>query len=164
MKREAVKMCPIRPAPNTIVSCRDKDGRNNALVVGFVSNVSISPSMVMIGIVPERFSYHMIKETGVFVINLPGKGFEKEYSYLGSKSGRDGDKFEALNLAWEEGTKVCAPLLSACPVNIECKVLTSIQVGEADHELFIGSVEAVHCDEEYLDKNGNIAWEKLALI
>lgn len=101
-------ICTIRPAPNTIVSCRDKDGKNNALVVGFVSNASIAPPMVMIGIVPERFSYHMIKETGVFVINLPGKGFEKEYGYLGSKSGRAGDKFEALSLEWEEGASLPA--------------------------------------------------------
>ena len=39
-----------------VVTCRDKAGRNNALVVGFTANVSLNPPMVMVGIVPTRFS------------------------------------------------------------------------------------------------------------
>ena len=40
MKRLAKNMvlC-MQPVPQTIVSCRDKDGNNNALVVGFTANV-----------------------------------------------------------------------------------------------------------------------------
>ena len=36
----------VQPLPQTIVSCRDKDGKNDALVVGFVANVSLDPVMV----------------------------------------------------------------------------------------------------------------------
>lgn len=50
----------MQPVPQTIVSCRDKDGKNNALVVGFAANVSLDPAMVMIGIVPSRHSHHMV--------------------------------------------------------------------------------------------------------
>lgn len=46
----------VQPLPQTIVSCRDKDGKNNALVVGFVANVSLDPVMVMVGITPTRYS------------------------------------------------------------------------------------------------------------
>lgn len=96
MKKEGKKLLTLQPIPQTIVSCRDKEGRNNALVVGFTANVSLDPVMVMAGIVPTRFSHHMVKETGCFVINLPKKSFKKEYDYLGVHSGRDGDKFVAL--------------------------------------------------------------------
>ena len=72
------KVLCMQPIPQTIVSCRDKEGRNNALVVGFAANVSLDPAMVMVGIVPSRYSHHMVKETGAFVINLPKKGYEKE--------------------------------------------------------------------------------------
>ncbi len=152
----------MQPVPQTIVSCRDKEGRNNALVVGFTANVSLDPVMVMVGIVPSRFSHHMVKETGAFVINLPKKSFKKEYGYLGSKSGRDGDKFAARDLKWENAEYVDAPILSDCPVSIECSVVDSIQPGT--HELFIGKVEAVHVDEEYLDEKGNILWNKMDLM
>lgn len=163
MKKEVSnKACTINPCPNLIVSCQDREGRKNALVVAFAGNASLDPPMVMVGVVPERFSHHMIKETGVFVINIPARGFEREYSYLGSKSGRDGDKFEALQLAWEKGTEVDAPLLTGCPVNIECRVVDAVQPGT--HDLFIATVEAVHCDEEYLDEDGNIKWGDIPLL
>jgi len=152
----------LQPVPQTIVSCRDKEGRNNALVVGFTANVSLDPVMVMIGIVPTRYSHHMVKETGSFVINLPKKNFKKEYDYLGSRSGRNEDKFAALNLKWQDATYVNAPILTDCPVSIECSVVESTQPGS--HELFIGKVEAVHVDEEYLDDKGNILWGKMDLL
>ena len=150
------------PHPNTIVSCRGADGRNNALVVGFTANVSFNPVMVMIGIVPSRFSYHIVKETGCFVINIPAKNFMKEYKYLGSVSGRDEDKFGKMNIRWEDGDVVNAPVLTDCPVSIECTVTQSVKPGS--HELFIAKVEAVHVDEEYLDGEGNILWDKMDLI
>ena len=140
----------VQPVPQTIVSCRDKEGNNNALVVGFTANVSLDPAMIMVGIVPSRYSHHMVKESGCFVINFPKKSYKKEYGYLGSTSGRDEDKFAK------------APLLTDCPVSIECSVVDSIMPGT--HELFIGKVEAVHVDEEYLDAKGNILWDKMDLI
>ena len=152
----------MQPVPQTIVSCRDKDGRNNALVVGFTANVSLDPVMVMAGIVPSRFSHHMVKERGCFVINLPGRNFKKEYEYLGSVSGQDEDKFAALNLKWEDAKYVNAPILTDCPVSIECRVVESTMPGT--HELFIGKVEAVHVNEEYLDAKGNILWDKMDLM
>lgn len=155
------KLC-MQPVPQTIVSCRDREGRNNALVVGFTANVSLDPAMIMVGIVPDRFSHHMVKEAGCFVINLPSKSFKKEYDYLGSRSGRDGDKFAALDLKWADGTCVNAPILLDCPVSIECTVVESIMPGT--HELFIGRVEAVHVDEEYLDEHGNILWGRMNLL
>ena len=152
----------LQPVPQTIVSCRDKDGRNNALVVGFTANVSLDPVMVMTGIVPSRFSHHMVKESGCFVINFPKKSFQREYGFLGSVSGKDQDKFAALDLKWEDAVYVNAPILTDCPVSIECSVVDSILPGT--HELFIGKVEAVHVDEEYLDDKGNILWNKMDLM
>ena len=156
------KMLCMQPIPKTLVSCRDKDGRNNALVVGFTANVSLEPPMIMVGIVPSRFSHHMVKESGCFVINLPGKGYEKEYAYFGSKSGQDEDKFAAMNIRWKDAEKVNAPIMTECPVSIECSVVESTMPGT--HELFIGKVEAVHVDEEYLDEKGSILWNKIDLM
>lgn len=152
----------VQPVPQTIVSCRDKEGNNNALVVGFTANVSLDPAMIMVGIVPSRYSHHMVKESGCFVINFPKKSYKKEYGYLGSTSGRDEDKFAKAAIRWENAAFVDAPLLTDCPVSIECSVVDSIMPGT--HELFIGKVEAVHVAEEYLDAKGNILWDKMDLI
>lgn len=72
----------VQPLPQTIVSCRDKDGKNNALVVGFVANVSLDPVMVMVGITPTRYSHHIVKESGCFVINFPKKSYKKNMAIL----------------------------------------------------------------------------------
>lgn len=152
----------VQPLPQTIVSCRGKDGKNNALVVGFVANASLDPVMVIIGITPARYSHHIVKESGCFVINLPRKSYKKEYDYLGSASGRDADKFAKANIKWEDATYVDAPILTDCPLSIECSIVDSIMPGT--HELFIGKVEAIHVDEEYLDANGNILWNKMDLM
>ena len=118
--------------------------------------------MVMIGITPARYSHHMVKETGCFVINFPKKSYKKEYRLLGSASGRDIDKFGKADIKWEDATYVNAPLLTDCPVSIECSVVDSIMPGT--HELFIGKVEAIHVDEEYIAPNGNILWSKMDLM
>jgi len=46
---------------------------NNALVVGYCCKCRYDPPMVMVGIVPSRHSYKIIKETGCFVVNLATK-------------------------------------------------------------------------------------------
>lgn len=162
MKKAAHAMPAVWPLPRLIVSVRDKAGRDNALAIGFGVNCSLDPAMVMIGIIPTRFSHHMIKENPCFVLNYPQKSFRKEFEFLGTRSGRDVNKFEALGIKTVNGSRVNAPLLEACPVNIECSVVESIKPGS--HELFVGKVEAVHCDPAYLDEEGNILWEKMDLI
>ena len=67
------KILCVQPLPQTIVSYRDKDEKNNAMVVGFVAYVSLDPAMVMVGIMPSRYSLHIVKESGCFVINFPKK-------------------------------------------------------------------------------------------
>ena len=155
------KSC-LKAMPDILVSCRSKDGEDNALAVGYACNCSFDPPMVMVGIVPSRHSYKMIKETGVFVVNLVTEDMRKEYAYLGSKSGRDGDKLEALGMKKESGIKVDAPLLADCPVNIECKVVDSIKTGS--HEMFVGKVEYIHANDELINENGEVDYSKIDLL
>lgn len=102
----------IQPRANILVSCRDANGKNNALAVAYCCNCSYDPPMVMVGIVPSRYSYKIIKETGVFVVNIPLKEQKEMFDYLGSHSGRDEDKFSNINIRTEEGIKVNSPLLA----------------------------------------------------
>lgn len=154
----------IVPLPQVIVSVRGKDGRNNALDAGFCGNAGHDPAMVMIGIETSRYSHHIIKETGCFVVNIPTKSFRREYGTIGTKSGRNIDKFETLKLRWENGTYVDAPILLDCPVNLECEVVASLLPEGGSNELFIGKVVAVHADEEYVSLNGRILYHQLNLI
>ncbi len=158
-KKEANKKSCLQPSPKVLVSCRDKDGKNNALAVAYCGNCSYDPPMVMVGIVPSRHSYHMVKETGCFVVNLVPNSLKEAFDYLGSHSGRDEDKLAKAKMNLGEAVKVNGPILADCPVNIECKVVDSVMTGS--HEMFIGRVEYVHVDPEYVNEKGDIDFAKI---
>jgi flavin reductase (DIM6/NTAB) family NADH-FMN oxidoreductase RutF len=155
------KSC-LKPMPDILVSCRNKEGKDNALAVGYACNCSYDPPMVMVGIVPSRFSYNMIKDTGVFVVNLVTEELRKEYTYLGSHSGSNEEKLDVLGMKKGEGVKVNAPILLDCPVSIECTVVDSIKTGS--HEMFVGKVEYIHAKDELINEDGSVYYSKINLL
>jgi len=161
-KKEAKMKSCLQPAPKVLVSCRGINGENNVLAVGYCGNCSYDPPMVMVGIVPSRYSYKLIKESGCFVVNLVDRSYKKTFDYLGSHSKRDEDKLAIMNVKLQDGKKVNAPFLPNCPVNIECTVVNSIVTGS--HEMFIGKIEYVHADAEITDAEGNIDFSKINFI
>ena len=162
MKREANKNSCLQPTPKVLVSCRDNEGRDNALAVAYCCNCSFDPPMVMVGIVPSRFSHHMVKESGCFVVNLAPKSYEETFYDLGKRSGRDEDKLANLWVNTADGLKVNAPILVDCPVNIECTVVGSMMTGS--HEMFVGRVEYVHADSSLVQEDGSIDFSKIDLL
>lgn len=161
MEKKKVKIkAAVEPKSRVIVSVRDKNGKDNALVVACCCNCSISPPMVMVGIMPSKYSYHMIKENPSFVVNLVSKNQRSIYNYLGSVSGRDEDKLDKINK--RDGDVVNASILTDCPVNIECTVINSIITGS--HEMFIGKVECIHADEDIINEKGDIDYSKIDFI
>lgn len=156
-----MKSC-LQPLPKVLVSCRGLNGEDNVLAVGYCGNCSYAPPMVMVGIVPTRYSYNLIKESGCFVVNLVDKKYRKEFDYLGSHSKRDCDKLADTGVLLGESKIVKAPILKDCPVNIECTVVDSILTGS--HEMFIGKVEYVHANADILDKDGNIDCSKIDFL
>ena len=162
MKKEVNKGGSLQPSPKVLVSCRGLNGEENALAVAYCGNCSYDPPMLMVGIVPSRYSYKMIKESGCFVVNIVEKDYEEVFNYLGSVSKKDEDKLEKMNVKRSYGVVVNAPILTDCPVNIECTIVDSIVTGS--HEMFIGKVEYVHANEEYVDGEGNIEYSKINLL
>ena len=161
-KRSADVGSALNPKTPLLVSCRSKDGKNNALVVVYACNCSYDPPMIMVGIVPSRYSHGIVKETGVFVANLVPESMRRAFNYLGSHSGRDEDKLATLGLRLGEGAKVNAPLLLDCPVSIECTVTSSIRTGS--HEMFVGKVEYVHADSNLVQEDGKIDWAAIDFL
>ena len=140
----------LYPLPVVMVSAADKEGRDDIITVAWAGTVCTNPPMVSISIRPERYSYHMIRETGEFVINLTTEELAFATDYCGVKSGRDVDKFKETGLTREKAEKVKAPMIAEAPVSIECKVKEIRELGP--HHMFIAQVAAVHADEKYMDE------------
>lgn len=140
----------LYPLPVVMVSAADKEGRDDIITVAWAGTVCTNPPMVSISIRPERYSYHMIRETGEFVINLTTEELAFATDYCGVKSGRDVDKFKETGLTREKAEKVKAPMIAEAPVSIECKVKEIRELGS--HHMFIAQVAAVHADEKYMNE------------
>lgn len=147
----------LYPLPVVMVSVADKEGKQNIITIAWTGTICSDPPMVSISVRPERYSYHMIKETGEFVINLTTKELAFATDYCGVKSGRDVDKFAAMHLTPMQGEKVKAPLIAESPVNLECKVTEMKHLGT--HDMFMAEVVCVHADEKYMDEQNRFHLE-----
>lgn len=152
----------LYPLPAVMVSVADKAGNSNIITLAWVGTVCSDPAMVSISVRKERFSHHMLKETGEFVINLTTEKLVRAMDACGVKSGRDTDKFKEMGLTAAAASTVKAPLIAESPVNIECKVRQVLELGS--HDMFVAEVTAVQADEAFMDDKNRFCLDKAGLI
>ena len=79
----------LYPLPVVMASVGDKAGNSNIITIAWTGTVCSDPAMLYISVRPERFSHHMIMETGEFVVNLTTEALVKATDYCGVRSGKD---------------------------------------------------------------------------
>ncbi len=140
----------IYPLPAILVSCTDGKGNDNVFTASWVGTVCTKPPMCYVSIRPERHSYDMIKETMEFGLNLTTRAMAEVTDWCGVVSGRREDKFAKSELLERCPAKVIqAPLLSASPLTLECRVREIIPLGS--HDMFLADVVHVQADDSYID-------------
>ena len=152
----------LNPVPVVMVTSRGKDGKDNVFTVGWVGTVCTKPPMLSISVRPERLSHKYISETMEFTVNMPTSKLTKAVDYVGVRSGKTVDKIKEMNFTMKEGTNVISPYIDECPVSIECKVKTVLQLGT--HDCFIAEVVGSHVNKNLFDEKGKIHLEKADLI
>lgn len=152
----------LNPVPVVMVTSRGKDGKDNVFTVGWVGTVCTKPPMLSISVRPERLSHKYISETMEFTVNMPTSKLTKVVDYVGVRSGKTVDKIKEMNFTMKEGTNVSSPYIDECPVSIECKVKTVLQLGT--HDCFIAEVVGSHVNKNLFDEKGKIHLEKADLI
>ena len=148
----------LYPLTAVMVTVADEEGRDNIITVAWTGTVCTNPPMVSISVRPERYSYHMLRESGEFVINLTTERLAFATDYCGVRSGRDVDKFQEMGLTRQRADQVKAPMIAESPVSIECRVVRVEELGS--HHQFLAEVLAVHADEEYLDEQKKFQWNQ----
>ncbi len=152
----------LNPVPTVLVTSKGADGKVNVFTVGWVGVACTKPPMVTLAIRPERLSYYYIKESGEFVINLPGSSLVKAVDYCGVRSGRTNDKIKEMNFTLEDCSSVNVPMIKECPVSMECKVRSITPLGT--HDLFLAEITDVNVEQSIIDDKGKIHFEKADLI
>ena len=125
----------VYPVPAVLVSAADGEGRTNLITVAWTGTICTNPPMAYISVRPERYSYGIIRDT---------------------------DKFRKTRLTAQPASFVKAPLIAESPVNLECRVEKTEELGS--HHMFLAKVLAVHADEAYLDAKGRLDLERAGLL
>jgi flavin reductase (DIM6/NTAB) family NADH-FMN oxidoreductase RutF len=107
----------------------------NGMTAAWVAQVSLNPLLVMVSIAPSRYSHTLIKESGIFAINVLTTEQVELAKRFGYKSGRKIDKFAGLDcLAAVSG----APVLPQAYAYLDLRLVHTYTAG--DHTLFVGEV------------------------
>jgi flavin reductase (DIM6/NTAB) family NADH-FMN oxidoreductase RutF len=152
----------LYPAPAVLVTVGDAAGKSNVITLAWAGVVCSQPPMIGISIRPGRYSAELLKANGEFVVNVPDQRLLWAVDRCGMISGRDVDKWDASTLTPIPAEKVRPPLVSQCPICMECVVRQVISLGS--HDLYLGEVVALHVDEAALDEHGKIDAKRLAPI
>lgn len=155
----------IYPLPAVMVSCGEygeDTGKMNILTVAWTGTVCTNPAMAYISVRPERYSYHIIKERGEYVINLTTKKLARATDFCGVRSGANVDKFKECGLTAGPANIVTAPIIMESPVNIECRVRDIMELGS--HHMFLSEVAGVNISSSYMDENGRFDLNKSDLL
>jgi flavin reductase (DIM6/NTAB) family NADH-FMN oxidoreductase RutF len=129
---------------------------DNIITLAMVHIFSFNPPLVGIGVAPSRYSYELLKRHREFAVNIPTRHLLGVVSFCGEESGRTCDKFKETGLTADPATRVGAPLISQCPVSLECRLVQEIETG--DHTWFIGEVLAAHGDPGYDRSQAIVYW------
>lgn len=152
----------LYPLPAVMVSCQGNDEKPNIITVAWAGTVCTNPPMLSISVRPERYSYHLIEESGEFVVNLTTKALVKATDFCGVRSGRDVDKFKECHLTPLPSKQVHAPGIAESPVNIECKVREIKPLGS--HSMFLADVVGVTIDDTLLDEKNKFDLNAAGLV
>lgn len=161
------------PGSVCLVSAVDAAGKADICTVGAWALVNGVPPLFGIAMCArpsgtyfwKRYTTTCIEQTGEFVINIPHAGLEKAWEVCGSVSlNKDphADKFALAGLTAAPAAKVKAPLIAECPVNIECRVHSKLEL--PTHDWIVGEPLACHTAADILEGGAALVWEHAPVL
>jgi flavin reductase (DIM6/NTAB) family NADH-FMN oxidoreductase RutF len=122
------------------------EGRANFMAAAWVSRVNGSPPIMAVALNQRHYTPIGIRECQAFSLNIPSVDLMARTDYCGLVSGRDTEKSDLFDLFY--GELGSAPMISECPLCIECKLRDVIPL--PSHDLFLGEAVAIFADKECL--------------
>lgn len=150
----------LAPVPPVMVSCGTME-HPNIITVAWTGLINTQPPRLSISVRPGRYSYHLIRESGEFVVNLTPARLIRAADLCGMYTGAKVDKFRKAQLTPEPAQSVACPLIAECPLSLECRVTDVLPQGT--HDLFLADIVAVDVDESVLDGTGRLRLDKAEL-
>ena len=139
----------LLPSPVLIIGTYGSNGKPNMMNAAWGGIVSSKPPCISVSQREATLSFHNIKQTGAFTVNIPSEKYLKEADFVGIVSGKEYDKFKETGLTPDKSTLVNAPIVKEFPYALECKLVREINLGS--HTMFIGEIVGMVADSEVLN-------------
>ncbi len=139
----------LYPQPAALVGA-NVDGKPNYLVIAWCGIMQATPPLIYVSVRKGRYTLPGIKENETFSVNVPSTALAVPTDYCGTNSGRDVDKSRVFKTFY--GKLSTAPMIEECPVNMECRLVKTIDF-EGTHVVFVGEIVESYVDEECLAGN-----------
>ncbi len=125
----------IMPMPALVVGV-NVHGKPNFMVVSWCGIAAFKPPAITVALNKARHTLKGIRENGTFSVNVPSCEIVRMTDYCGIYSGRKKDKSQVFRSFY--GELKTAPLVEECPINLECKVLHTLDM--KTHLLVVGEI------------------------
>jgi flavin reductase (DIM6/NTAB) family NADH-FMN oxidoreductase RutF len=151
------------PLPISLIGTKSGD-QVNFMTCAWFSRVEVNPYLFSISIQKKHFTHKAILENKCFSINIPPIDLLSRVDAVGMVSGYEYDKGEVFDVFYGDN-KNC-PMVDGSIVSIECEVVNSVDLVEADeehpraHTLFIGKVKNVWVNKKAV-KDGTLDYKTL---
>jgi len=127
-----------------LVTTLDRGNRPNVATFAWIMSTSHDPELIAVSVSRKRFTFECL--TDEFVINLPTRELLEQVWTVGTRSGRNLNKFEAAGLTPMPADVVKPPRIAECPTHVECRIVNKLDTG--DHTIFVGEVVAKSGDPD----------------
>ena len=134
-------------AVTTVIVGALVNGKANYLTLGGCGMMSISPPLMYITVNKAHYTNAGIRENGCFSINIPSASLAVKTDYVGLVSGRDTDKSGVFTAFYGSSKK--APMIEECPVNMLCRIYTTLDL--PNNDVFIGEIVETYVNADCLD-------------
>jgi flavin reductase (DIM6/NTAB) family NADH-FMN oxidoreductase RutF len=147
-RMEKVKLGPqtlLYPMPAVLVGAK-VDEKPNFMTAAWCGIAASKPPAISVGLQKVRHTLKGVEEQRTFSINVPSSDLAQKVDYCGIYSGKKRDKSQLFQVFY--GVLETAPLIRECPVNLECKVIHSLDLGS--HILVVGEIFETYVNEDCL--------------
>ena len=148
----------VVPRPIAFVSTMSKDGLINLAPYSFFNAVAYDPPTIVFSSSrhagdKRKDTLAHIEETGEFVVNIVVDDIAEAMNRTAAEYPSEVSEFEIAGLTPAPSQQVRPPRVAESPVNMECRLLQVVPLGQGEHQhgLVIGQIVLMHIRDDIIE-------------
>ncbi len=155
----------IVPRPIAWVTSTSAEGALNLAPFSFFQGVSADPPTLMLSVATSKRSGERkdtlgnVEQTGEFVVNVVNEELLDPMVLSSVEYGAATSEIEVAGLETFPSRHVTPPCLADSPVNMECRLIRTVELGGC--VVLFGEILVAHVRRDHLDEKGRVDADRL---